>query len=159
MTIVGRVNASHEAIISLHVGGFGNRHRIDAVVDTVFNGFLTLPARLVQELDLVWRRRGRAMLADGTDSLFDIYEATVMWHGRPRRIAVDEVDCDPLVGMSLLDGCKLTVDVVHGGRVVIRPLPPREPGNAPSATGNLNSRSVQGVRGALGGPDGNDDEP
>lgn len=62
------------------------------------------------------------MLADGRDSLFDIYEATVTWNSRPRRIAVDEADCDPLVGMSLLYGCELTVQVVDGGRVVVRLL-------------------------------------
>ena len=122
--ITGHVTAYREAIISLNVGGPRNRRRsIDAVVDTGFNGFLTLPASLIQELGLVWRRRGRAMLADGRDSLFDIYEATVTWNSRPRRIAVDEADCDPLVGMSLLYGCELTVQVVNGGRVVICPLP------------------------------------
>ena len=122
--ITGHVTAYREAIISLKVRGPKNREcAIDAVVDTGFNGFLTLPASLTQELGLVWRRRGRAMLADGRDSLFDIYEATVTWNSRPRRIAVDEADCDPLVGMSLLYGCELTVQVVDGGRVVIRPLP------------------------------------
>lgn len=63
------------------------------------------------------------MLADGTDSLFDICEATVIWDGRTRRIAVDEVDCGPLVGMSLLYGYELTMEVVAGGRVAISPLP------------------------------------
>ena len=122
--ITGHVTAYREAIISLNVRGPRNRERsIDAVVDTGFNGFLTLPSSLIQELGLVWRRRGRAMLADGRDSLFDIYEATVTWNSRPRRIAVDEADCDPLVGMSLLYGCELTVQVVDGGRVVISPLP------------------------------------
>ena len=122
--ITGHVTAYREAIISLNVGGPRNRGRsIDAVVDTGFNGFLTLPSSLIQELGLVWRRRGRAMLADGRDSLFDIYEATVTWNSRPRRIAVDEAECDPLVGMSLLYGCELTVQVVDGGRVVICPLP------------------------------------
>ncbi len=122
--ITGHVTAYREAIISLKVRGPEDREcAIDAVVDTGFNGFLTLPASLTQELGLVWRRRGRAMLADGRDSLFDIYEATVTWNSRPRRIAVDEADCDPLVGMSLLYGCELTVQVVDGGRVVIRPLP------------------------------------
>ena len=53
-------------------------------------------------LGLVWRRRGRAMLADGSDSLFDIYQATVSWDSTWRRTAVDEAECDPLVGMSLL---------------------------------------------------------
>ncbi len=122
--ITGHVTAYREAIISLNVRGPQNRRcSIDAVVDTGFNGFLTLPASLIQELGLVWCRRGRAMLADGRDSLFDIYEATVTWNSRPRRIAVDEADCAPLVGMSLLYGCELIVQVVDGGRVVICPLP------------------------------------
>ena len=63
------------------------------------------------------------MLADGSDSVFDIYEATATWDGKPRRIAVDEAECDPLVGMSLLYGCELIVQVVDGGHLVIRPLP------------------------------------
>lgn len=122
--ITGRVTAHREAVLPLYVGGSGDRGRqIDAVVDTGFNGFLTLPASLIRELGLVWRQRGRAMLADGSDSLFDIYETTVVWHGRPRRVAVDEVACDPLIGMSMLQGSELTVEVVDGGRVVVRPLP------------------------------------
>ncbi|MCY4658382.1 MAG: clan AA aspartic protease [Acidobacteria bacterium] len=122
--ITGRVTAHGEAVVPLYVGGSGDQGRqIDTVIDTGFNGFLTLPAALIQELGLVWRRRGRAMLADGSDSLFDIYETTVVWNGRPKRVSVDEVDCDPLIGMSLLQGCELTVEVVDGGRVVVRPLP------------------------------------
>lgn len=122
--INGRVTVYREAVISLSVeGSDGQSKEIDAVIDTGFNGFLTLPASLIQQLGLVWRRRGRAMLADGSESLFDIYEATITWDGRPRRIAVDEVNSDPLIGMSLLYGYELTVQVVDGGRVVINPLP------------------------------------
>ena len=121
--ITGHVTAYREAVISLSVKGSGGRDReINAVIDTGFDGFLTLSASLIQDLDLVWRRRGRVMLADGSDSLFDIYEATVTWDGRPRRIAVDEADCAPLVGMSLLYGYELTVQVLDGGRVAINPL-------------------------------------
>lgn len=62
------------------------------------------------------------MLADGSESVFDIYEATIMWDGAPRRIAVDAADTDPLLGMALLYTYELTVQVVEGGRVMIQAL-------------------------------------
>ena len=122
--IIGQVTAYREAVISLKVEGPGNRGRdIDAIVDTGFNGFLTLPASFIQDLGLVWRGRGRAMLADGSERLFDSYDATVVWDSGPRRILVDEAESDPLFGMSLLDGHELTIHVVEGGRVTVSPLP------------------------------------
>ena len=63
------------------------------------------------------------MLADGSNSVFDIYEVTITWHGRPRRIAVDAAECAPLLGMSLLYGCELIVQVTEGRRVAVSPLP------------------------------------
>ncbi len=92
------------------------------MIDTGFDGSLTLPPTLIAVLELPWRRRGRALLADGNESVFDIYEATVMWDGIPRRISVDEVDITPLVGMALLYGYELTVQIVEGGSVLIKPL-------------------------------------
>jgi predicted aspartyl protease len=86
---------------------------------------LTLLPSLIATLGLVWRRRGRALLADGSESLFDIYETIVIWDGEPRRIAVDEADIDPLVGMSLLYGYELIVQAIQGGTVIIQPLPQR----------------------------------
>ena len=55
------------------------------------------------------------MLADGSESLFDIYEATIVWDGMPRRIAVDAADTDPLLGMALLYGYELKVDDIDVG--------------------------------------------
>ena len=60
------------------------------------------------------------MLADGSSSLFDTYEATLIWDGAPRRVAVDELDTSPLVGTSLLYGHDLSIEAVTGGRVVIQ---------------------------------------
>lgn len=64
----------------------------------------------------------RALLADGRESVFDIYEATVVWDEQPRRIPVHEAKCAPLVGMSLLEGYELTVQVRPTGTVTMRPL-------------------------------------
>jgi clan AA aspartic protease len=124
--ITGVMTASHQAIVRLTVHGpEGQEQEIDAVIDTGFDGILTLPPSLIATLGLVWRRRGRALLADGSESLFDIYETIVIWDGEPRRIAVDEADIDPLVGMSLLYGYELIVQAIQGGTVIIQPLPQR----------------------------------
>jgi clan AA aspartic protease len=124
--ITGVVTASRQAIIRLTVRGpEGQEQEIDAVIDTGIDGTLTLSPALIATLGLVWRRRGRALLADGSESLFDIYETIVIWDGEPRRIAVDEADIDPLVGMFLLYGYELIVQVMEGGAVIIQPLPQR----------------------------------
>jgi len=104
------------------LGPGGQTEEIEAVIDTGFNGSLTLPANLIASLGLLWRRRGRSLLADVSESVCDIYEATVIWDNRPRRITVDEVDIVPLVGMSLLYGHELTVQIVEGGSVLIKSL-------------------------------------
>lgn len=122
--ITGIVTAGREATVRLLVRGpAGQTQQIKAVVDTGFDGWLSLPPALIASLGLPWRRRGRALLADGSESLFDIYEGTVVWDRRRRRIPVDEVDTAPLVGMALMDGYELRVQVRTRGQVTIKLLP------------------------------------
>lgn len=64
-------------------------------------------------------------MADGSENVFEIYEATVDWDGEPRRIPMDEAEIFPLVGMSLVEGYELTVQVQRGGNVTLRPLQAR----------------------------------
>mgnify|MGYP001596003583 FL=1 len=121
--ITGRVTADRQAIITLTVRGpAGQEHEIEAIVDTGFDGWLSLPSSVIVQLGLTWLQRGRALLADGRESVFDIYEATVIWDGQVRRIPVDEAKTTPLVGMSLLDGYELTMQVRSSGNVIIRAL-------------------------------------
>jgi clan AA aspartic protease len=122
--ITGVVTPFYQVTIRLTVRGpTGQAQEIEAVIDTGFDGTLTLPSADIIALGLPWRRRGRALRADGTASVFDIYEATVMWDGIPRRVAVDAADIDPLIGMRLLDGYELTIQAVVGGQVTIKSLP------------------------------------
>ena len=119
--ITGVVNAAYEAVIPLAVQGpTGQERAIEAIVDTGFTGFLTLPSTLVTELELTYWSIGRATLADGSEATFPSYGATVLWDGRPLPIEADEANTTPLVGMALLDGCDLSVEVVDGGHVAIR---------------------------------------
>ena len=121
--ITGVVTADRQAIIRMTVRGpAGQEHEIGAIIDTGFDGWLSLPSSLIVPLGLVWRRRGRAFLADGRESVFDIYEATVIWDGQARRVPVDGAETAPLIGMSLLEGYELTVQVRAAGNVIIRAL-------------------------------------
>ena len=119
--IEGVVNAAYEPVITLAVQGQSGWSRdIEAIVDTGFNGFLTLPTTLVSELGLPFVSIGRATLADGSEIAYDVYGATVLWDGRRIYIEADAADTTPLVGMLLLDGQDLSIHVPEGGRVVIQ---------------------------------------
>lgn len=121
--IEGIVNTNLEATISLTICETSSPERkIVAVVDTGFDGFLTLPPAVVSDLNLAWRMCGRAMLADGSEILVDIFETTVIWNGSPCRIVVDSSDTVPLIGMALLKGYELTIQVFDGGTVTIEPV-------------------------------------
>ena len=119
--IEGVVNAAYEPVITLAVQGQSGRSRdIGAVVDTGFNGFLTLPTTLVSELGLPFVSIGRATLADGSEIAYNVYGATVLWDGQALYVEADAADTTPLVGMLLLDGHDLNIQVRDGGRVVIQ---------------------------------------
>lgn len=122
--IIGMVNANREATIRLGtINPQGHPQDIEAVIDTGFTGFLTLPPALVTTLGLSWLCRQPGILADGRVEYFDVYVATVIWDSQPRTIEVEAVDTEPLIGMSLLDRHSLRIDVINGDVVTISALP------------------------------------
>ena len=119
--IEGVVNAAYEAVVAVPLRGpAGLMREIEAVIDTGYNGFLTLPAALVAELRLPFLGPGRATLANGAVETFNVHDVTVLWDGRLRDIEADATGDTPLVGMLLLDGHDLNIQVRDGGRVVIQ---------------------------------------
>jgi clan AA aspartic protease len=121
--ISGRVSANREAIISVIVHNpEGEAHEVEAIIDTGFDGSLSLPPDAIANLKLPWRRRGQALLADGSTTVFDIYDVVLDWDGKLRRVAVDEANTAPLVGMELLNGFALRLEVRPGGAVTIQQL-------------------------------------
>lgn len=111
----------------LTVLGSGDaRVEVEAVIDTGFTGYLTLPADVVRALALSGSGFVEVELADGGTAALDVYDAHVLWRGRERPVPVYEAEGGPLVGMSLLRGSRLTVDVEPGGEVVIEDLPGSE---------------------------------
>lgn len=123
--IVGIVQG-REALIRLTIRGFrGRQEEIKAVVDSGYTGWLTLPPPIIAALKLRWQSFGSGILADGSVSFFDIYQAKVMWDGRIRPVFVDEFDATPLVGMALLRGFEYRMQVRYRGQVTIQRLPRR----------------------------------
>ncbi len=88
-------------------------------MDTGYSGFLTLPPGLVDEMGLPFAYMGQAFLANDAEVDFDVHYVTVLWDGEPRDIEADATGSIPLVGMLLLDGHSLNIEVESGGRVVI----------------------------------------
>ena len=119
--IEGVVNAAYEAVVTLPLRGPEGQYReIAAVIDTGYNGFLTLPTPVVAELGLAFGGISRATLADGSVVAFDVYDVTVIWDGIARYVSANAADSTPLVGMSLLGMHDLSIRVRDGGRVLIQ---------------------------------------
>ena len=119
--ILGTVNDAYEAAIPLTVRGpMGQSREVEAVIDTGFTGFLSLPSALATELGLPFLTNESAFLADGSLVRFNVHDATVLWDGQPRRIYAHLSDTTPLIGMRMLDNHDLSIQVRDGGRVVIR---------------------------------------
>ncbi len=118
--ITGAVNPNRDVTIRLPVRGPDEREQeIEAVIDTGFNGFITLPPAIVTAFGLAYLGRGRAILANGGEALFDIYEVPVIWDGRARDVEAEAADTDSLIGTSLLYGHDLRIHMVEGGVVAI----------------------------------------
>ena len=121
--IEGIVNANLEAVVTLLLRGpEGQIQQVDAVIDTGFNGYLALPPMLVANLELPTVGDGEAVLADGREVSFNVYGVTALWDGLPRYVETGAVGDEPLIGMSMLVGYDLHVEVADGGRVTIKDM-------------------------------------
>ena len=121
--IRGHVSASLQAAIAVEV--LATRaavQEINAVIDTGFNGALSLPPEIIQGLSLTSIGVSEGTLADGSTTEFETYLATVIWHGSKRIVVVVESPGGSLLGMSLLRDSRLSIEVRPDGEVVVQPL-------------------------------------
>jgi clan AA aspartic protease len=118
--MTGEINADREAELRLTVYDAARREtEIKAVIDTGFTDYLTLPLNLIASLSLPFRESAEFVLADGHAVAFETYAASVLWDGVEKPVLVLAAEGGPLVGMSLLYGCRVIMDVVDGGSVTI----------------------------------------
>ena len=121
--IRGRVDTQREARVALEIRDTaGQAHPVEAVIDTGFNGHLTLPRAAIQRLNLAPAAPITVTLATGTRELLNTWRGQILWNGRLRTIRVLESRGNPLLGMGLLAGNQLTIQVRVNGEVVIEEL-------------------------------------
>ena len=123
MTTISGTIQGREAVVPLSIHGVeGEQHTILAVADTGFTGYLVLPHEFIRQLGLTSRGSRRMTLADGSMQMHDFYGVSVHWHGQQRTVLTYGTGDKPLIGMRLLAGSRVTMDVVDGGPVTIEPL-------------------------------------
>jgi len=119
----GMVNNNCEAIIKVAVGRIGSpKIAVDAVIDTGFTSFLFLPLSIITNLGLPWHYRDVGTLGDGSEVVFEIHKAAVVWDGQNQIVDIAASDADPLVGMNLLYSFKLQIEAIEGGLVTIEAM-------------------------------------
>ena len=120
--ITGKITKNREAVIELEVIGTNWQDKIEASIDTGFDGYLTLPLYLINRFGLQQAGYRQAILGDGKKVVFNLYRVRIIWHGQVREVPVLQADGGPLVGMALLNGSRVIMNVVEDGQVRIENL-------------------------------------
>jgi clan AA aspartic protease len=121
--IQGIVNQRGEATLPLVISGSsGQKAVINAVIDTGFDGFLSLPSEMIFRLELPWTISNPATLGDGSTVVFDFYAGQVIWDGQYRMIDIAASDTEPLIGTAMLHGYSSRIEHIQGGIVRINRL-------------------------------------
>lgn len=121
--IRGSVSPAAIPSVDLTLQGPGGQLTVAICVDTGFDGELLLPTPIIQLLQLQPTGTRAANLADGTPLILNRFAVNVHWDGQTRQANVLETAGDALLGMTLMHGNRLTIDVVPGGDVLFEELP------------------------------------
>lgn len=121
--IAGVVSGERELLIDIEVITAGQSLAVRAVVDTGFNGYLTLTREMLTAAVATSAGTRRAELGDGQIVDLELFLIRIKWLGEEHDILAVQSDAAPLLGMSLLWGKRVAFDAQDGGAVIIDPLP------------------------------------
>jgi predicted aspartyl protease len=123
LMITGKINPRNEAIVPLTMHGpTGKSMPIDFVLDTGSTDALSLPTESILPLDLPSRGTEDFVLANGQVEALPVFSGAVMWDGRLRPTRIVGTGGGPLLGVELLHGHRVLLDVLPEGEVLIQAI-------------------------------------
>jgi clan AA aspartic protease len=122
----GRITEEGEAAVHVtvrHPDEDSQRHaRFEAVIDTGFNGALTLPRRQIEARGLRHIGADQVQLGDGSLVDVELFGAVIIIEERERELLIEQAPTVPLIGTKLLWAYGLRIDFEVGGRVEVEAL-------------------------------------
>lgn len=98
-------------LAEIEIIGSRGRHKCEALVDTGFDGFVTLSRNVAVQLGLELVAIQRMAIADGREIDAYVVEGKVAFLGRTSTVFIHLSDSDEaLIGTYLLGDCELTID-------------------------------------------------
>lgn len=94
-------------VIELSIEG----RKIEALLDTGFNGHIMLPSPIIRELALDQIGVSDYLTASGDDKLTEVYKGRIMFLNEKTEVPILSTDADfSLAGMELFHECKITIE-------------------------------------------------
>jgi clan AA aspartic protease len=107
--------------VVFQIAGYPNLE-IGCVIDTGFEGALTLPVAAVEKLQLPFVARINVNLANGDNFVTPVHRATIVWDGVEIEVPVLAMGNRPLIGTLLLSNYNLNIDFCDGGILSVEAL-------------------------------------
>jgi len=108
--------------VALALPGLRGPLNVEFLVDTGFDGELTLPNAVLEQLEMSFITNRSVLLADGSQSRRPVYTVILTWDDEPRATEVMGLEGSPLLGGELMAGCLLQIEMTDGGEVLIEAL-------------------------------------
>ena len=116
--IVARVNDNFDAHVQLELLHNGTTHSVRFVMDTGFNGYLSVTPQMVRSLNLEIIDVQDGVLADGRRDVFETVDIVVNGLDETRKIRA-QVLGEPMLGTRMLNGCEIQCIWKSGSEITI----------------------------------------
>jgi predicted aspartyl protease len=117
----GFFTADGEPALALEVRGLEGSRSVEAVIDTGYNGGLTLPPDWIEAMGLREFGEENVVLADGSLKSIPTYLGYAILEEEAHEVVVAEAP-SPLAGTALLWGFSLYVEFEPNGLIEVAPL-------------------------------------